>query len=234
MLRVLNLQADFATLRAIETAASNGDASHHVVSCYLVNQFRVCLCHVGGTFHGRPIHVLFEGFLHWQVADIIPSVVIVEQAVKADALDGGNESARRRERLQAAASADTHDGEGTMFILLSASLKVDVGKGIQFGHHNVNIVAADARREHGDTFTLISSCNAVELSAAHFTFLLREVRRNGRHSARVADQNHAASQLFGTQMEVERRAIFVDGQFGWRESFLRHGNHFLRLICPQR
>ena len=171
----LNLQADLATLRTIETTASNGDASHHVVSCYLVNQFWICLCHVGGTFHGRPIHVLLEGFFHWQVANLVAVSIVVEQAIEANALDGGDETTRGGERLQATTSADTHDGEGAVFILLSASVEVDVGKGIQFGHHNVDIVAADARGEHGDAFALISSCNAMELAAAHFAFLLREV-----------------------------------------------------------
>ena len=97
-----------------------------------------------------------------------------------------------------------------MLGLLCARVEVDVGKGIEFCHDDVDVVASDARREHRDAFAFVCTSNAVELAAAHFTLLLRKVLSYGAYSSWVAHKNDAVGQLLWAHVEVKCGAICVD------------------------
>ena len=91
-----------------------------------------------------------------------------------------------------------------MLGLFRAGIEVDVGKGVEFGHDDVDVVATDARGEDRDTLALIGARDAMELAAADLAFLFGEMGSHSAYSARIAHKDDAVGKLFGTQMQVER------------------------------
>ena len=163
----------------------------------MVDEILVADGHVGGALDGIPCHVLLEGFFQLQVADLVAAGIVVQEAVEADALDGGDEGARGREGLKAAAGADAHAGQRTVLRILLACLVVDIGQRVQLGHHDVDIVAADAVALAGDALAAVGAGDGVELAALHLTFHRVEVCGHGVHATRVTDEDDLVSELFG-------------------------------------
>ena len=197
LLRVLNLEADLTALGTIEAAAGDGDAAHHVVLGYLLDELGIGYCHVGRTLERRPAHVLLESFFQLQVADIVASVVVVEETIEADALDGGDEGACGREGLEAATGADAHDGERAVFVVLGARLEVDIGQSVELVHDDVDVVAADACRYDADALALIPTCNGMEFTALDITFHALEMGCYGLHASGVSDEDDLICKVFG-------------------------------------
>ena len=131
-------------MSTIETSAGDGVAAYHVVARNLVDEFFVSDGHIGCALDGIPLHVLCECPFHGYVADHVASGIVVQQAVEADALDAGDETARRGEGLQSATGADTYHRQGAVLVALLTGLVVDVGKGVEFIDYDVDIIAADA------------------------------------------------------------------------------------------
>ena len=94
-----NVGTELTALGTVETTAGNGIAFNHVFTGNLVDEVGIGYGYVWCALDGIPLHVLLEGFLHRDVADDVTSGIVVEQAVEADALDRGNETASRREGL---------------------------------------------------------------------------------------------------------------------------------------
>ena len=115
--------------------------------------------------------------------------------------------------MKAAAGTDTDNRECAVFGLVVSFLEVDVGKGIQLVHHDVDVVATDACAEDCDAFALVGAGDCVELTTLYLTFLRVEMAGNGIHSSRIADQDDAVSQLFGFDVKMEDAAIFIDDEF---------------------
>ena len=97
--------------------------------------------------------------------------------------------------LQTAAGADAHKRQRAVRGLLGPQLEVDVGQCVEFVHHNVDVVAADARRQHRHALLAIGARHRVELAAALLAFHLGEVARNRSHPPRVAHEYHLVGQL---------------------------------------
>lgn len=106
--------------------------------------------------------------------------------------------------MQTSACADAHDGECSVLRFLCAGVEVDVGKSVEFCQDDVDVVASNARGENCDSLALIGAGDAVELAAANLAFFLGKVFSYGVDSARITYKDDAVSELFGTQMEVER------------------------------
>ena len=98
--------------------------------------------------------------------------------------------------------------------LVVALLEVDVGECIQLVHHDVDVVATDARAEDCDAFALIRACDGMELATLYLAFLAVEVCGNSRYSPWVAHKDDAVGKLFGLDVKMKDAAIFIDDKFG--------------------
>lgn len=164
LLGVLNLHPDSSALRAIETSASDGDATNHVIGGNLLQESGVGGCHIGSAFLWRPVHVLTEGLLQFKVAHPVAVGIVVEQAVEAYALLACNEGTQGSFGLETTASADAHEGELAKLGIVLACLEVDVCQGIQFVHHDVYVVASDTGGKHGDALAMVCSRDGAEFA----------------------------------------------------------------------
>ena len=98
-----------------------------------------------------------------------------------------------------------------------AGAKVDVGEGIKFVDHNVNVVAANTRVNDADALSFVSASNGFEFSALNLAFFFFKVRSHQSHATRIAYENNFVSQLFGAKMKVENRTIRIDDEFRFRK-----------------
>ena len=165
VLTVGNVGTQLSALWAIETAARNGIAAHHIILGYLVNEVGIGYGYIRSPLDGVPLHVLAELLFHRDVADHVTPGIIVEQAVKANTFDAGNETARRRKGLQAATGAYSDHRQRTVLVAFLTGGIVDVGQRVKFVDDNVDVVAADAVALAGDSLTFVGSSNGVKLAA---------------------------------------------------------------------
>ena len=221
--RVGQGQTQLSALRTEEAAAGHRYAVHHVGAGNACYEFGVGIHHVGVRYAlvAAPLHVLHEGLLKGEVAHGVAASVEVEQPVEADALDAGHPSAHGRVGLQTATGAYAHQFQLAQRGAHGAGVEVDVGQGVEFVHHDVNVVAAYARRHHGDAFALVGACDGAKLAALHCAFAFAEVRGHKVYAAGVAHKNHLVGQLLGQHVQVKDAAVGVDDEFGGRNSI--HG-----------
>jgi hypothetical protein len=99
-----------------------------------------------------------------------------------------------------------------MLVTFLTSLVVDVGEGIEFVDHDVDVVAADAVTLNGNALAFVRTRDGVELTAADLALFRVEVGCDGVYSGRIAYEDYTVGQLFWLQMEVETRAVVVDDQ----------------------
>ena len=99
-----------------------------------------------------------------------------------------------------------------MLITFLTRLIVDVGEGIEFVDHDVDIVTADAMTLHRDALALVHTCDGVELTAADLALFRVEMGSDSVNTGRIAHEDNLVSQLLWLQMEVETRAVVVDDQ----------------------
>ncbi|KXT34493.1 hypothetical protein HMPREF2141_02320 [Bacteroides uniformis] len=161
-----------------------------------------------------------EGTLHGQVAHGVASGIEVEQPIETNGLFRTYECAYRSVGLQAAAGADTYQLKATQTGLFFARLEIDVCQGIQFVHHDIDVVTSDTGGNHRNTFPLVSTGDSLELAAFHFTFLVLEMGGNQCHPSGVAYQDDFVCQPFGLYVKMKYRTVFIDDQFGRGEIFL--------------
>ena len=167
--------------------------------------------------------MLAECSFHGYVADHVASCVVVEQAIEADALDRGDETACGREGLQAAAGANAYHGERAVFVTFLTCAVVDVGERIEFIGYDVDVVAADAVALAGNALAFVHTRDGMELTAADLALLRVEMGSYGVYAGGVANEYNLVGQLFGLQMEVEAGTVGIDNQLGFRKcSFCIH------------
>ena len=100
-----------------------------------------------------------------------------------------------------------------MLILFLTRLVVDIGKGIKFVDHDVDIVAADTMALHSDAFAFVCASDGVELTAAHLALFRIKVCSNGVNTCRIAHEDNLVCQLFRLQMEMEAGTVGINNQF---------------------
>ena len=202
-----------APLRAKETSCRNGNPIHHVALIDARKKFRIIINYVGSSFLWIPLHVLGKGMLKVEVAYCIATGIVVEQTIKADTLARAHIGAYWRVRLQAATSTDAYHLQLTKYRMLGASIKVYICQSIQFINHNIDIIAPNASREHCDSLSFITSRHRVKLTTGHFTLHRIEMCRHSIHTSWITYKDYLTSQLIGTKMQVEHRAIIIDDKF---------------------
>lgn len=94
--------------------------------------------------------------------------------------------------------------------LALAGGKIDIGKGVEFRHYYVDVVASYAGRYHGKTLPLVCAGYGVEFAALTFRLATVEVTRNECHASRVTDKYDRVGEFFGFQVKVENGAVAVD------------------------
>ena len=97
--------------------------------------------------------------------------------------------------------------------LVLAFFEIDVCEGIKLVHHDIDVVATDARTQASDAFALVCAGNCMKLTAFYLAFLRVEMAGNSRHTTWVANKNDAVSKLFWFDVKMENAAIFVDDKF---------------------
>ena len=105
--------------------------------------------------------------------------------------------------MQTTTGAYTYTGQGAVLVALCACGVVDVGQRVEFVHHDVDIVAADAVALTGNALAFVCSSDGVELPALHFALYAVEVVGYGVHACGVTYEHYAVGQLFRTQMQME-------------------------------
>ena len=223
-------EAQTAPLRTEEAVAGHRDTPDHVGLCHAVDQRGVGRGHIGIAHDGTPRHLALELGLQLQVATGVAARIEVEQAVEADALDAGDIGAGRRLGLQSATSAHADEGQRAVHGALRAGGEVDVGQGVELVHHDVDVVAADARGEGRDALALVGARDGVELAALDLTLHGVEVVGYQGDAAGVAHEDHAVGQLFGAEVQVEDATVAIDDQLGGWEIGRCHSVGGIRIV----
>ena len=85
-----------------------------------------------------------EFAFEFKIAYFVAVGIEIEDAVEAGSFLGDDEIADMQILLQRAGSADSHDVQCAMFRFYLACLEIDVGEGVEFSHHNLDIIGTDA------------------------------------------------------------------------------------------
>ena len=120
--------------------------------------------------------------------------------------------------MEGAGGADADDIEGAVLFLDLAGGEIDIGQRIQFGHDDVDVVRSDAVGKDGDALAVLPARDGDELAGGVAELdVLQEV---GDHvnPAGVADHDDVVGQFFRLEVDMERGAVPVDDQFGFRYS----------------
>ena len=97
-----------------------------------------------------------------------------------------------------------------MLVFFLSCVIVDVGEGVEFVDHDIDIVTADTMTLAGDALTFIHTCDGMELTTADLALFRVEVGCNGIYTGRITHKNYFVGQLLWLQMQVEARAIGID------------------------
>ena len=210
-------EAELAALGTEETAAGYGDAAHHICTRHALQQFLVGVDHIGmaDALRTDPLHVVQEGSFEIEVAHFVTPGIEVEQAVEAHADGAGNEGACGYGGLEATTGADAHYLELAQFGSYETGGEVDIGQGIQFVEHNVDVVTADTRGDYRDALATETARDSAEFAARNVALDVREMGSYQGDSPGVAHEDDFVGQLLGPHMEVKDAAIGMDNQLLW-------------------
>ena len=186
LLWVSNISTQLTSLRTIETTTSHRVALNHIVASHLFYQVGISYSHIRCALDGIPLHMLTESLLHRYITHHVTSCIVVQQAIKADALHGGHKTARWRERLQTATGTDAYHRECAMLVFLHTRGIVDISQRIKLVDHDINIITTYAVTLNGDALALIGTGNSMELTTAYLVLYRIEMSRNSIYSGWVA------------------------------------------------
>ncbi len=206
-------KAHYPTLRTIEARCGNRGADMDAgIVAESVYQFRRAIDNVWLGEKRIPIDMGLESMLEIEVGNLVTPCVIVEHTVKADGSLGEEPRIDWEIGLEGARSTDTDYLESGMLVFRSTGLEIDIDKGIQLGHDDVDIVGADASGENGNALALIGAGEADELTICVLALDGVEELLNHRNTARIADEDNFIGELSGLDMEVENRAVGIDNE----------------------
>ena len=210
-------QADNASLRTVKSWSGDGYALKRNVF-HEVDNLAGCLHEIRGREVRVPVHVLFEGFLHFRDGDFFAVAVPVHDAVEAHADVCQHVAAQRDVCVQGAGGADAQDVEGAVLRLYLAGFEVHVGQGVQLCHHNVNVVRANPMGQGGDALAIVFAGYGDEFTRGVAELDVCQVFGNHVHAGRIAHHNYVIGQFLRFQVNVEHGAVAVDNKFRFRNS----------------
>ena len=140
---------------------------------------------------GRPVHVLHETLLHLQVGNPLTAFVPVHEAVEAHGVVGKYERAERNLRLYCSAGPQTDDAQCLVLRLDLAGAEVHIGKGIEFRHHDVDVVRSYAVGKNGEPCSFVLTCDPGEFAGLSFSLDRVEMWFEHGNASRVSYQDDA-------------------------------------------
>ncbi len=168
-----------------------------------------------------PAGVRHECLFDVELAYVVASLVVVQQAVEADRRAREYKFADLDIGLYGARGAQSYQRQTAERLACLTRLEVDVGQCVQLRDADVDVADADAGRQHGHALALVGSGNGVKFSVGNFALCRIEKARNHLDASGVAHEYYRVGQLLGTQVEMENRSVLIDNQFGrWNYSHI--------------
>ena len=115
--------------------------------------------------------------------------------------------------MQGAGGDDAEDVEGLVHGLYLAGFEVHIGQGVELGHHDVDIVRADAVGQRRDALSVAFAGNGYEFTGFVAEFDICQVFSDHVHAGRVSHHDDVVGQFFGFQVNVKHGTVAVDNQF---------------------
>ena len=97
--------------------------------------------------------------------------------------------------------------------LYLTGFEIYVCKGVQFRHHNIDIVRADAVGDGGDALAVALTCNGHEFTGLMTEFNVCEIFTNHVYAGRVSHHDHIVCQFFRLQVNMKYGTVSVDDEF---------------------
>ena len=145
--------------------------------------------------------------LHHLIIKAFTMLIEVHEAVQAKAVLSSDKGVYINLFLQGSAGTDTHNVERAVLRLHLHRLQVNIGQGIQFGHHNVDVVGAHTRGERGDALSAQSARVYHQLTVLVGELHRVEIFRYIRHAPRVAHHNNIVGQIFRKDTQMVDSAV---------------------------
>ena len=226
------VDAQHASLRAIEAVSSNRATAHHIVFGDTVYEFGISSYYVRHSRFLRIADEVHEGFLEAEVSDLVTVVIESEYTVETDGFLRNEESAQRNVFLHTAASANTHDVEAALVLFLRAGSKVDIRQCVYLVHHDIAVVGTDTGGDTRDTLTLELTGDGMELTGLYVALDRTFVEEGSHHvhAVLVTDEDDLVGQELGFEMQMKRRAIGIDDQLRSWECFHSNINFKFSII----
>ena len=166
-----------------------------------------------------PADMLHESLFDLQIADLVATLVVVEQTVEAYRRAREDELPHLDIGLDGPRRAEPHQCELPFVGLLLPGGEIDVGQRIELRDRDVDVADADARREHCHAFAFVGAGHRFEFTVCDFALFRIEMFRHEGHAARIPDEDHRIGQLLRKQVQMENGTVVVDNQFGsWNRS----------------
>ena len=115
--------------------------------------------------------------------------------------------------MQGAGGTDPDDVESLVLGLDLTGLEVYVCKGVKLGHHDVDIVGADAVGEGRDAFAVALARDGNEFTRLVTELYVLEVLSYHIHPGGVSHHDDIVGQFLGLEVDVEYGAVTVDDKF---------------------
>jgi len=118
--------------------------------------------------------------------------VIIQQVIKPKPMRACHRFIYGKIALQAATSANSYNLKALFFGLYGTRIKINIGKGIQFIQHNINIIGANTRTYYGKPFVANAAGMGYKLPVGLLYGNFIKMFTHFRHPARVAHGNYGA------------------------------------------
>lgn len=115
--------------------------------------------------------------------------------------------------VEGAAGADTYQIETSMGVFRCALLEVNVGGGVEFGHHYVDIVATHACRKCSKTMPVVLACDGVHFAVVRLMFNAVEDFFEHLYTTRVSNQYDIVGKGVSCEVYVVEASVGSQNQF---------------------
>ena len=148
-------------------------------------------------------HLLYESIAHGYLIHFFVLFIKVKKTVQADGISRSYVVVFHFNiGLERTTGADADKVQTAMGFFGHSRLQVDIGEGVEFVHHDINVVGTHARREHSDTFAVEIAGTGDEFTVLTFHLNLVEKRGNHFDTTRVANHDDVIGQLIGMQIQM--------------------------------
>ena len=177
------------------------------------DQLRGAVDDIGLSKKRVPARELLKRVLKIKVGDGISASIVIQHSVEADGSLREQPRADRQIRLEGARGANSHDLERFMLGFGRTSVEIDVDQRVKLSHDNVNIVRANASRQHSNALAGERASSTDKFPVGVFGFDSVKKRLDDSHPPRISNKNDLVGQLPRLNVEVEYGAVGVNNEF---------------------